>query len=70
MFMGIGLSCISLPLFALPLCFGFMLFLITQLTDIGGYTDYVGSGWDRILDGLKKVHQFQLVSLLPCCKPD
>jgi len=54
----------------LPLCVGFALFLVIRLTGLGGYIDYAGSGLDHILDGVRKIHQFQLVSLLPRRKPD
>jgi len=55
--------------FLVALCFTAMFricaFLITRLTDIGGYIDYAGSSWDRIINGVRKVHQSQLLSLLP-----
>jgi len=62
-------SCISWSLFVLPLGSGFTLFLVIQLTNLGGCIDYASSGLDHILDDVRKVHQFQLVSLLLHCKP-
>jgi len=41
-----------------------MLCLLTQPIVLGGYTYFVGCGLDRLLDGVGKVNQFQLVSLL------
>jgi len=46
------------------------LFLVTQLIDLGGCTNSVGSGWDHILDGVRKVHQFQPASLFLHRKPN
>jgi len=61
---GIGLSCIFWSPSVLPLYSGFVLFLVTQLTSLGGCIGFVGPGCGRILAGVRKVLQSRPISLL------